>query len=205
MTMATAAEKLDLYKTHKNDYAATKDPKILKISRAKYLTIEGHGEPGGTEFQNRLGALYAVAYTIKMTEKFAGRDYKVCGLEGLWWVPDGKNWNAAARETWQWNLIIRVPEFITSKHLKAALEKCAAKGRTEPVGEVRLEEIAEGRCVQMLHVGPYATEPESIRRMEESVAAQGLKLCGRHHEIYLSDPRRVPPERLKTILRHPVE
>ena len=100
--MTTAvAEKIDLYKVHKNEYAATKRPHIVKIASAHYLTIEGRGEPGGPEFEKRVGALYAAAYAIKMTEKFAGRDYKVCSLEGQWWIPNGHSWMDAARDSWQ--------------------------------------------------------------------------------------------------------
>ncbi len=204
--MPTAvAEKIDLYKQHKAEYAATKDPRIVRIGRAKYLVIQGKGEPGGAAFQASIGALYAMAYTIKMTEKFAGRDYKVCALEGQWWCADPKNWAAQPRDTWEWNLMIRVPEFIADRHLKAALAKLEERGKAENADRVRLETISEGRCVQVLHLGPYSNEPATICRMHEFATAQGLKIHGLHHEIYLSDPCRVPPERLRTILRHPVE
>lgn len=204
--MPTAtAEKIDLYKLHKADYVAGKEPQLVKVSPAKYLTIEGRGEPGGKQFEEKIGGLYAMAYTIKMTEKFAGNDYKVCALEGQWWCADPKNWADQPRDSWQWKLMIRVPDFIGSRQMKAALEKLAKKGKAEVASEVLLEKISEGRCVQMLHVGPYANEPESIQRMLDFAAANGLQFSGRHHEIYLSDPRRVAPEKLKTILRHPVE
>jgi hypothetical protein len=198
-------EKIDLYKTHKAEYAARKDPALVEVGPAKYLTIDGRGEPGGEAFQASLGALYGVAYTIKMTRKFGGGpDYKVCGLEGLWWCPNPMDWMNQPRDSWEWKLMLRVPEFITGRDLKAALEQLKKKGKGDGAAQVRLETIREGRSVQVLHVGPYANEPETIARMKEFAQSQGLEFRGKHHEIYLSDPRRVPPERLRTILRMPV-
>lgn len=199
------AEKLDLYKTHKTEYAARKDPALVEIGPAKYLTIDGKGEPGGEAFQAALAALYGAAYTIKMTKKFGGgQDYKVCALEGLWWVPNPADWINQPRDSWEWKLMIRVPEFITARDLQAAVEQLKKKGKGDGAARVRLETIREGRSVQVLHVGPYSAEPETIARMDAFVKSQGLAFRGKHHEIYLNDPRRVPPERLRTILRMPV-
>jgi hypothetical protein len=195
---AAQAEKVDLYKLHKADYVTPKEPVFVRIGPAKYLTVEGQGEPGGEMFQSMLGALYAAAYTIKMTKKFAGQDYKVCGLEGLWWGIE------AARESWRWKLIIRVPEFIAARDLKDAVAKLKEKGKGDLPAQVLLETIKEGRCVQVLHVGPYSAEPATVEHMKAFAAGSGLSLRGPHHEIYLSDPRRVAPETLKTILRFPV-
>lgn len=192
-------EKIDLYKLHKADYVAPKDPVLVRIGAAKYLTVEGQGEPGGEMFQSMLGALYGAAYTIKMTKKFAGQDYKVCGLEGLWWGFEG------ARETWRWKLLIRVPDFLAARDLKDAVARLKEKGKGDLPAQVRLETIKEGRSVQALHVGPYSTEPATVERMKAFAEASGLSLRGPHHEIYLSDPRRVAPEKLRTILRFPVE
>jgi len=188
--------KLDLYAVHKSDYVAPKTPILINVKPARYLAITGKGEPGGEAFQTRLGALYAVAFTIKMAKKFAGRDYKVCGLEGLWW---------GMPKTWNWKLIIRTPDFITPADLKTAVATLRAKGKGREVSEVKLERIEEGPSVQMLHVGPYDAEAPTLKAMEDFAAAQGLKCHGRHHEIYLSDPRRVKPEKLRTILRMPVK
>jgi hypothetical protein len=197
VTEMPVSEKIDLYKLHKAEYAAPKTPALVQVKRAKYLAVEGCGEPGGPEFQDRVEALYGAAFTIKMAKKLAGRDYKVCGLEGLWWDMD------KPRAEWKWKLVIRTPDFITARDLAAAVAKLAAKGKKG--GEcVRLETIAEGRCVQALHVGPYVEEDRTMKRMCDFAAAQGVALRGPHHEIYLSDPRRVSPERLRTILRCPV-
>lgn len=199
-------EKIDLYKLHKSDYAAKKDPALVNIKAAKYLTVEGQGEPGGETFQAMIGALYQAAYTIKMTKKFAGgQDYKVCALEGLWWGDGDKCFAEMPKSEWRWKLLIRTPDFITAADLKAAVKNLKQKGKGDLPTKVKLETIREGRTVQALHVGPYDTEGETVCRMAAYAEAEGLKFHGLHHEIYLSDPRRVPPERLKTILRQPVQ
>lgn len=150
--------KLDLYKEHQDEYVARQQPAILKVKPAKYLTIEGSGDPGGKEFQDCVGALYAIAFTIKMAKKFASLDYHVAKLEGLWsdFKPGGPC---------KWKLMIRTPEFIKQRDVDNAVEVSVARGK-------------------------------------HSMVEQGYKLCGPHHEIYLSDPRRVAPEKLRTILRH---
>jgi hypothetical protein len=200
-----AAAKLDLYKEHKAEYVTPKKPVLVDIKPANYLTIVGRGEPGGEIFQAKIGALYAVAFTIKMTKKFAGRDYKVCAPEALWWGTAGRpDFFREPSDRWNWKLMIRTPEFIKKPDLAEAVEKLKAKGKGPEVAEVQLETISEGRCVQMLHVGPYDREPETVAQMAAFVKESGLSFHGLHHEIYLSDPRRVAPERLRTILRLPV-
>lgn len=199
-----AAKKLDLYKEHKAEYATPKKPVLVKTKPAKYLTITGKGTPGGELFQKHIGALYGVAFTIKMTRKFAGQDYKVCHLEGLYWKPGGEDLFQPPYEPLEWKLIIRVPDFITARDLKAAVAQLKAKGKAPEAAQVKLETIREGRSVEMLHLGPYEKEMETVSQMKALAEQQGFSLKGPHHEIYLSDPRRVPPERLRTILRYPV-
>jgi len=199
-------EKIDLYKLHKNEYVAPKKPVLIDVQPAAYLAITGTGEPGGEAFQERLGALYSVAYTIKMTRKFEGlQDYAVCKLEGQWWLEDGSDdFSKTPKNQWRWRLLIRTPDFIRQSDLDKAVATLTAKGKSPAVKDVKLETVDEGRCVQMLHIGPYDREEETIAAMNSLVEQQGLSRCGLHHEIYLSDPRRIPPERLKTILRLPV-
>ena len=199
------AGKLDLMKTHKDEYAAPKTPALVTVRKGKYLAIDGRGAPGGEAFQARIGALYAAAFTIKMASKMAGRDYKVSTLEGIYWAADGRaDFYRAPKEAWRWTLLIRVPDFIGKRERNRAVEQLLAKGKGSEVQEVELRTLAEGRCVQLLHVGPYEKEDESLAQMARFAEAQRLVLAGPHHEIYLSDPRRVPPERLRTILRMPV-
>jgi hypothetical protein len=200
-----AAKKLDLYRTYKAEYATPRQPVLVRVKPAKYLAIDGQGAPGGAEFQASVGALYGAAFTIKMQKKFAGQDYRVCHLEGLWWGSETTgDFSQLPPESWNWTLLIRVPGFIKQADLKAAVKQLKEKGKGQAAERVKLRTLREGRCVQMLHTGPYAKEGETIGRMTEFAAQQGLTCCGRHHEIYLSDPRRVAPERLRTILRLPV-
>jgi hypothetical protein len=197
--------KLDLYKLHKSDYITPRNPAIVDIKPARYLTITGRGEPGGAIFQAKLGALYNVAFTIKMARKFAGQDYAVCKLEGLWWGNKKEgSFMDEPRTSWNWKLLIRTPDFVQNRYVIEAARGLLAKGRSSDVAEVKLESLREGRCVQVLHVGPYDKEPATVGLMRQLAGDAGLSLHGLHHEIYLSDPRRVDPARLKTILRHPV-
>lgn len=196
---------MDLYREHKEEYAAKRTPAIVKVAAAKYLTIEGEGRPGNKRFQDAVGALYAMAYTIKMARKFAGQDYKVCQLEGLWWSTSGSDVFAVGTDKLGWKLIIRVPDFINAKDLRDAVETLEKRAKKVPFGQVKLEMIKEGECVQQLHVGPYKTEPATLDAMRKFAQSKGEDFGGLHHEIYLSDPRRVTAEKLKTILRYPVK
>lgn len=199
-------EKIDLSKQFKDPYKAAAKPFLLTAGKATYLAIDGRGEPGGNEFTDKIGALYGAAFTIKMTRKFAGRqDYVVCKLEALWWLDGDKDdFGSAPREQWNWKLMIRTPRIVKQEELVKAASVLIEKGKTPAIREVKLEDISEAPCIQMLHVSPYDKEGQTLEVMKAFAAEQGLEFHGRHHEIYLSDPRRVPPERLKTILRHPV-
>jgi len=197
--------KLDLCKLHKDEYVAPKKPQLVKTRPAKYLAIAGRGKPGDELFQSQIGSLYGLAYTLKFVSKAAGQDYKVATLEGLYWPDDpGACLFDQALEALNWKLLIRTPDFITARQLKEAVAALAGKGKAPQTGEVKLEKLNEGLCVQMLHVGPYAGEKRTIDAMTALMQESGLVQAGPHHEIYLSDPRRVPEERLKTILRLPV-
>jgi hypothetical protein len=135
-------------------------------------------------------------------------DYVVPPLEGLWWVADG-GFSFEKRSNWQWTLMIRQPEFVTRDVLAWAARELSAKKPDLPVKKARLEEFEEGLCVQTMHVGPYSTEPETMAKIADFIRSHGLRdrvgRGGKHHEIYLSDPRRTKPEKLRTVLRHPVE
>ena len=185
-------EKLDLYRQHAADYTARREPAIVNIARCQYLAIDGAGIPGGEEFQACIGALYGVAFTIKMAQKSSGRDYGVCKLEGLW--PELK----------VWSLLIRTPDFITKEHLDTAIMNLIRKRKEGPIESVRLLPLKEGWCVQTLHVGPYSDEAGTLEKMRGCASEAGMDFHGTLHEIYLSDPRRVVPEKLRTILRQPL-
>jgi hypothetical protein len=196
--------KLDLYQIHKAEYATPRQPVLLRIAKAEYLEIAGRGKPAGEAFQQAIAALYGVAFTIKMASKFAGRDYGVCKLEGLWWVDSGHLFLTEPKDTWRWRLLIRTPDFIGKREVEAARRQLADKGKDPLCQQVELTSLTENQCVQTLHIGPYDGEPETVAQMEAFAAAQGWRFDGLHHEIYLSDPRRVAAEKLRTILRIPL-
>ena len=195
--------KLDLYRRYKGEYVTPRNPALVRVGPARYLSVSGRGDPNGPGFGAAVGALYGAAFTIKMAKKAAKRDYVVAKLEGLWWGGKrGKLLVDSPRRTWRWKVLIRVPTFVTASDVARAKRELVRRGKSG--GTVRLESLREGRVVQLLHVGPYDREHESLGRMEEFARATGVRLAGRHHEIYLSDPRRVAPARLRMILRRPV-
>lgn len=198
--------KIDLFKQlSRSDYVKPKKPTLVETAEGCYLTISGAGEPGGEEFAAKVGALYAMAYTIKMTRKFDGRqDYVIGKLEGQWWSDRGPDLKNIPKREWRWRLMIRTPDFVTQAELDQAAKALTDKGKDPEVKAVKREILCEGPCIQMLHLGPFENEWETISQMLEFAGEAGYESHGRHHEIYLSDPRRVPPERLKTILRMPV-
>jgi hypothetical protein len=193
--------KLDLYKTHKAEYVTPRTPALVGTKPAQYLAMAGEGAPGNARFQACIGALYGIAFTVKMKRKFDGKqDYAVCKLEAIYDCDLAET----PKDRWKWRLMIRTPDFVSQKDLNDAVATLLKRGKPVEVKEVVLQSIDEGDCVQMLHIGPYEKEQESTELMRRFAEAKGLKLAGAHHEIYLSDPRRVPPERLRTILRQPV-
>ncbi|RLI15477.1 MAG: hypothetical protein DRO43_00945 [Candidatus Hecatellales archaeon] len=199
--------KLDLSKEYKSYYTAKTTPEIVDIGEGKFLTVEGKGAPGGDEFQAKVGALYSLAYGVKMLMKKEGRDFTVAKLEGLWWVDSDRPYIEVPREEWRWKLLIRQPEFVTSEIVKKARQEVMKKKKMELVNEVKFEKMKEGKCVQILHIGPYSAEPESLAKMRKLMEDENLAENGRHHEIYLvmAYPRKAPEEKLKTILRQPVK
>lgn len=190
-------------------YQAKRDRfRIVDVPGLQYLMIDGHGDPNTSPaFTGAIEALYPVAYKLKFASKRdLGRDYVVMPLEGLWWADDMDFFTAARdKSRWNWTLLIMVPEWIDRDMFTAAVEQAGAKNRPARLADVRLESLSEGRCVQTLHVGSFDDEADVLARMHhEFIPDNGLHMTGRHHEIYLSDFRRVAPEKQRTILRQPV-
>lgn len=187
-------DKVDLFLEHKSEYRRSKKPALVELSPATYLAFAGEGEPGSEPYQQAIEALFTMAYSLKFSLKNAGEaDYKVCTLEGLY------------TDKTHWTLLIRIPDFIAAAKLRQMAAELMEKGKAAAVKRVTLERHKAARCVQMLQVGPYETICESMKTLESFAAAQGLTPLGRLHEIYFSDPRRVPPERLQTLVRLPVQ
>lgn len=206
-------EKLDLGKKYKTYFTAKTKPEIVEIEPAQYISIAGKGDPSGEAFAAHIEALYSTAYTLKFACKAKGNDFVVSKLEGLWWYDEnkytGKNMSNASvdipRSEWEYRLLIRLPDFVTQQELEASKETVMAKKNNLLVREVGLYTMNEGKCVQMLHIGPFATEPETLHQIMAFTTANNLGRNGLHHEIYLSDFRKTEPEKLKTILREPVK
>lgn len=199
------ATKLDLTKEYKAYYQAKTSPEIVEFDEIPFLTVEGQGEPAGEAFIKAVEALYPLAYGIKNICKKQGKDFVVPKLEGLWWVESDKPALEVPRGEWRWKLLIRMPDFVNPEVVEKARGEVFKKEGMELLKEIRFEKIKEGKCVQMLHVGPYSTEPETLAKMEKFMEQKNLVRNGPHHEIYLSDPRKVVPEKMKTILRQPVK
>lgn len=205
-------EALDLKTQYKFLYSpSAKAPQRVQVPDLQFLRIDGAIEPGegpGTSpgFDAALSALYGAAYTLKfMFKKRAENalDYPVMALEGLWWVNDG-HFDINIKDNWFYTVQILTPAAVTPADFQAALRELERKKPAPANARLRLEHFAEGDCVQMLHLGPYVNEPATIDRMHAYAAANGLAQRGLHHEIYLGDPRRADPAKLKTILRLPV-
>lgn len=197
--------KIDLFKQLKAEYRQPKKPLLLETTPGQYLTIDGTGEPGGEWFQKSVEALYSVAYTVKMTRKAAKLgDYVICKLEALWWTTDDTPLAQVDQQLWHWKLMIRTPNSVSNTDLQQAQHALLNKGKSRAVDLISLDMVHEGFCVQMLHLGPYENEEQTIAEMQSFMSNNQLRPSGPHHEIYISDPRRIEPQKLKTILRQPV-
>ncbi|HYJ75341.1 MAG TPA: GyrI-like domain-containing protein [Kineosporiaceae bacterium] len=189
-------------------YRPPTDPVLVLVPAFEFALIDGQGDPNTSEdYRLAVQALYAVSYPVVMTLKRRGRpDLKVRPLEGLWWADDLSVFDPGRedRGSWRWTMMIRQPDDVPRELYDTALAKAAAKVGPDVAGRVRVEPFDEGLCAQLLHRGPYAQEGPNIQRLHAFATADGRSLRGRHHEIYLSDPRRAAPERMRTILRQPV-
>lgn len=205
---AKPGEATDLRRLRPAAYQATVTPRIVELPPTQCLVVEGRGAPEGPEFREAVGILYAAAWSLKFALQAAGRDFKVPPLEGLWWsdadlrrLDDPRALWRLPRSSWRWKLLLPLPDGAAPEDVRRVREElCAKRGDLLP-NRVRLERLEEGRCVQALHVGPYAGEPETVRKMVAYARERELQPCGFHHEIYLSDPHATPPEKLRTILR----
>ncbi|MBW8172623.1 GyrI-like domain-containing protein [Ornithinimicrobium sp. Arc0846-15] len=181
---------------------------VVEVPAMQFLMIDGHGDPNtATEYQDALTTLYPLAYALKfLSKKEFVRDYVVPPLEGLWWAEDMSTFTEARdKSQWAWTMMIMTPDWITSDHLRTARAAVERKGGEPALDKLRLETLDEGLAVQTLHIGPYDAEGPVLETLHNDfIPAQGFRMTGRHHEIYLGDPRRTAPEKLKTILRQPV-
>jgi hypothetical protein len=206
-------KKLDLRKELKHLYLpSAKKVQLVDVPRLKFLMIDGKIEPGeapGTSpgFQKDMMALYGAAYTLKFTSKLREEDpidYPVMALEGLWGLQE-VDFDIRRKDNWSYTLMIMKPDHITQTMFEGAVEQVRAKkGDSPALDRLRLEEFEEGLCVQIMHIGPYDSEPETVDKLHAFASENGYALHHNHHEIYIGNPLRAKPEKLNPVLRHPV-
>jgi hypothetical protein len=205
-------EKLDLRKKYKDLFLpSARKVTMVEVPAFQFAMIDGQIEPGkgpgnSPSFQQALEALYGIAYTLKFMSKLREVDpidFKVMALEALWWV-DGGEFDLARQEDWLWTAMILQPDHITQGMYEEGLTQLREKKPNPALEKMRLETFEEGLCMQIMHIGPYSEEPATIARMDAFALENGYVHRGKHHEIYIGDPRRAKPENLKTVLRHPI-
>jgi len=206
--------KMDYKKEFKDLYLPGKEPCLVEVPSIQFAMIDGKGDPNSQHFQDAVEALYSISYGIKMMPKKGPEpdgyfDYTVPPLEGLWWIVGEHGFSFTDRLNWRWTAMIRQPEFVTEELFSRVKEEVGKKRKNELLEDVRFDSFEEGLCVQIMHIGPYSQEPETVDRLDSFISQNNLRSTfyrdGKHHEIYLSDPRRAKPETMKTVIRHPVE
>jgi len=207
--VAKAPAKIDMKQQFKELYRpSAKKVAELDVPEMNFLMIDGSKYPqeGSPEFQQAIGALYGMAYTLKFMLKAEGAktDFTVMPLEGLWWMQGKGGFDEEDKENWRWTLMIALPPHITAEDFKKA--KAILKDKKDPpaLGKLKMKKFAEGRAVQIMHIGSWSEEGPTIEKLHAYARENGLKIKGKHHEIYMSDPRRTAPEKLKTVVRQPV-
>jgi hypothetical protein len=199
-------ETLDLKKALKHLYApSAREVTEIAVPRMQYLMIDGMGDPNtAPAYTEAVEALYAVAYTIKFAiKKSRAIDFPVLPLEGLWWMDDMREFSMAKKDRWKWTMMIAQAELVTAADVIGAIAEVKRKKDPPALSLLRFDTLDEGDCAQIMHLGPYADEKPTIQKLHEYIAARGASLSGKHHEIYLGDPRRTAPEKLKTVIRQP--
>ena len=201
-----ATTKVDLKRELREYYAPKRTPALVEVPELAFLMVDGHGDPNvSVEYRDAVSALFAVSYGARFALKRAGvLDYGVMPLEGLWWVPNMSTFSTGEKSAWDWTAMIVQPDEVTADVLADAKASAAAKKALPALDRLRLERFAEGPAAQVLHIGPYSAEGPTIAALHAFIADNGLERAGKHHEIYLGDPRRSAPEKLKTVIRQPV-
>ncbi|HEY1388000.1 MAG TPA: GyrI-like domain-containing protein [Ktedonobacterales bacterium] len=208
--VSNATSKLDLKKQLRHLYApSAKEANMVTAPAMSFLMIDGAGDPNTSpDYQQALETLYGVAYPLKfLLKREQSLDYVVMPLEGLWWTPDMADFTAANKAAWLWTMMIMQPDEVTPELFARAVAQARRKNDTPALGKLRLEQFDEGLAAQIMYLGPYAAEGPTITRLHQFIQDHGYTFDGlrqKHHEIYLSDPRRTAPEKLKTIIRQPV-
>ena len=202
MAVLNRTKPADLYR------ASATEPAIVDVPAQVFTMVDGKGNPNASQdFQDAIGALYSAAYGLKFALKKQGVEYHVPPLEGLWWAPDMRVFNLERKGAYHWTVMIALPEGVTVKAFEEVRAKARERKPSQALERMRLAEFREGLAAQIMHVGPYATEAPTIAKLHAFIRDHGYKFDGtrqKHHEIYLGDPRRAAPEKLKTVIRQPI-
>ncbi len=200
--------KIDFKKELKHLYnPSTKKIEIVDVPIMNFLMVNGSGDPNtAQEYKDAVEALFAVSYALKfMVKREKGVDYGVLPLEGLWWTDDMTQFSTENKDIWKWTSMIMQPEYVTEDLVSKALEQVEKKKNPPALSKIRFESFHEGLSAQIMHIGPYSAEAPTIEKLHNFIRENGYELRGKHHEVYLSDPRRSTPEKLKTIIRQPMK
>lgn len=201
-------EKIDPKKEMKPLYQPpAKEVVVVEVPPANYLMIDGEGDPNTCPaYAEAIEALYAVSYAVKFMLKKGelALDYAVMPLEGLWWADDMDSFAAADKSGWKWTMMICQPAFVGRDTIEQAIADVARKKKPAAIARIRLESLAEGKCAQIMHIGPFSAEGPSVEKVHQYIDAHGQRR-GKHHEIYLSDIRKAAPDKWKTIIRQPMQ
>jgi hypothetical protein len=200
-------EKVDLKKELKNLYnPSPKEVTSVDVPAMNFLMIDGEGSPSSPQYREAIEALFSVSYTLKfMVKKGKGVDYAVMPLEGLWWVDDMTKFSAERKDEWKWTAMIMQPKYVAPEDVKLAIEQTRKKKSLPALSKLRFESFHEGKAAEIMHIGPFSAEGPNIAKMHAFILGSGCALSGKHHEIYLNDPSKTAPEKLKTILRQPMK
>jgi len=200
--------KVDFKKELKHLYnPSAKKVEIVDVPVLNFLMIDGSGDPNtAQEYKDAIEALFAVSYAFKfMVKKEKGVDYGVLPLEGLWWTDDMAQFSMENKDVWKWTAMIMQPKYVTEDLVNKALEQVEKKKNPPALPKIRFESFREGLSAQIMHIGPYSAEGPTIEKLHNFIKETGHELREKHHEIYLSDPRRSAPEKMKTVIRQPMK
>ena len=201
-------ERVDLKKELKHLYnPSAKEITVVDVPAMNFLMIDGQGDPNTSpDYRATFEALFSVSYTLKfITKKDKGIDFGVMPLEGLWWVDDMTKFSVEHKDEWKWTSMIMQPKYISADGVKVAIDQVRKKKDLPAISKIRFECFTEGKAAQIMHIGPYSCEGPNIAKIHSFILSSGHILTGKHHEIYLNNPTKTAPEKLKTIVRQPMK
>lgn len=197
--------KLDMAKAYPEYYKATQKPQLVNFEPYHYLTCQGKCAPEDTYFLEAIEAMYPLVYNIKFLSKSQDLDFVVPKMEAFWWVEGNLPYDETPREEWHWKIMFRMPDFVCKGEFEQAVVKLKSQGKWSHQHYIHFEEVHEGLSAQILHIGSYEEEQVSLDKLYQFIQREGFEISGKHHEIYLSDPRKTETGKLKTILRYAVK